>query len=152
MSEPVTGAVYRYNLTIPDDAIDENGHVNNVVFVQWMQDAAIRHFESLGGTPVMLEAGATWVVRSHRIEYFAPAFVGEQVEVSTWIANVRRVRSLRRYEFRRARDQAVLVRGETDWVFVDARNGHPLSIPETVARLFSVVEEPRKPYAWIVPV
>ena len=128
-------------MTIPADSIDGNGHVNNVAYVQWMQEAAIRHFEALGGTPLMLEAGATWVVRSHKIEYLSPAFAGEQVEVRTWIANARRVRSLRKYEFVRPSDSRVLVKGETEWVYVDARDGRPVTIPQHIVKLFELTSD-----------
>src|SRR5512141_2089750 len=130
MSEPAAPETFHYLFRIPENAIDGNGHVNNVMYVQWMQDAAIRHFDSLGGTGLMSAAHATWVVRSHKIEYLSPAFAGEEIEVRTWIANLRRVRSLRRYEFVRQSDQTVLVRGETEWVFVDVATGRPISIPE----------------------
>lgn len=143
MTEPPLG-VFRHRFTIPTDAIDGNGHVNNVAYVQWMQEAAIRHFDSLGGGPVMQRAGATWVVRSHRIEYLAPAFAAEEIEVLTWIAGVRRVRSLRRYEFVRPSDGRLLVRGETDWVFVDVRDGRPIAIPEYVLAVFPIVADDPK--------
>lgn len=136
MPQPASDLIYRYRFTIPEDAIDGNGHVNNVAYVQWMQDAAVRHFEALGGVPHTQAAGATWVVRSHRIEYLGPAFAGEEIEVRTWVASVRRVRSLRKYEFVRATDGKPLVRGETEWVFVDAQDGRPLTIPEAVLRVF----------------
>jgi hypothetical protein len=55
-------------------ALVENGHVNNVQFVQWMQDAAVRHYESLGGILLTQALETTWVVRSHNIEYLRPAF------------------------------------------------------------------------------
>ena len=133
--------VFHYRLTIPPDAIDENGHVNNVAYVQWMQEAAIRHFDSLGGAPLMAQAGATWVVRSHHVEYLGPAYVGEQIDVRTWIASARRVRSLRMYEFVRELDQKVLVKGETDWVFVSARDGRPTAIPDYIIDIFPVAED-----------
>ena len=91
---PIT-PTYSKTLTIPKSVIDENGHVNNVAYVQWMQDIAIEHYESIGGTSPMQKVGATWVARSHLIEYLLPAFVGEEIEIRTWIENVRRVRSLR---------------------------------------------------------
>src|SRR5512140_2620586 len=129
MLEPSSEAVFHYRMTILQEAIDGNGHVNNVAYVQWMQEAAIRHFDALGGTPLMEAAGATWVVHSHKIEYLSPAFAGEEIEVRTWIANARRVRSLRKYEFMRPSDSKTLVRGETEWVFVDMRAGRPTAIP-----------------------
>ena len=86
-------------------------------------------------------AGATWVVREHRIEYLLPAFVGEEIEIRTWVENIRRVRSLRRYEFVRKADRKVLVKGETDWVFVDAKTGSPRAIPEVVSKVFAITQE-----------
>lgn len=57
-------------------------------------------------------------------------------EIRTWIESVRRVRSLRKYEFVRKSDGKVLVKGETDWVFVDAQTGSPRAIPEEVIKVF----------------
>jgi acyl-CoA thioester hydrolase len=134
-----TSPVYSYIFTVPPAAIDENGHVNNVQYVQWMQDVAVRHYEAIGGIPPTQALGATWVVRSHLIEYLLPAFAGDEIEIRTWVVNLRRVRSLRRYEFIRQADGKMLVKGETDWVFVDAKTGRPLGIPEKVARIFSLL-------------
>jgi acyl-CoA thioester hydrolase len=133
--------VYPYEFTIPDEAVDENGHVNNVMYVQWMQDAAVRHYEAMGGRQITIDLGATWVVRSHTIEYLRPAFAGERIRVLTWVATIRRVRSLRRYRFIRLEDEQELVRGETDWIFVDANNGALRSIPKEVTDLFTLLPD-----------
>jgi acyl-CoA thioester hydrolase len=143
MTNSLTQPVYAYTFTVQRDAIDENGHVNNVYYVQWMQDVAVRHYDFIGGVPPMRALGATWVVRSHHIEYLAPAFVGDEIEVRTWVVNIRRVGSLRRYEFVRKSDERLLSRGETEWVFVNATSGRPLAIPEDVSRLFPLLAEKR---------
>ena len=122
---------------MPRSAIDENGHVNNVAYVQWMQDIAVEHYSSVGGVEAQ-GYDATWVVREHRIEYLLSAYSGEEIEVKTWVENIRRVRSLRKYEFIRKSDSKVLVKGETDWVFVDTKTGRPLPIPEKVSQVFSI--------------
>ena len=127
--------IYKKTFVIPQTAIDENGHVNNVAYVQWMQDIAVEHYASIGGIQAQ-GPDATWVVRSHRIEYFRPAFVGEEIEIRTWVENIQRVRSLRMYEFIRKADEKVLVKGETDWVFVDIKNGRPLEISQAVVDVF----------------
>jgi acyl-CoA thioester hydrolase len=144
-SSPDMGPVYQYEFIIPDEAADENGHVNNVLYVQWMQDAAVRHYQAMGGRQVTQELGATWVVRSHKIEYLSPAFTGEQIRVLTWVSNMRRVRSLRRYRFVRVANEKLLVRGETDWVFVDANSGHPRAIPPEVTHLFKPLPDDQEP-------
>ena len=133
-------SVYRRAFVIPEDAIDENGHVNNVAYVQWMQDIAVEHYESIGGIEAQGK-DATWFVREHKIEYLLPAFVGEEIEIRTWVENIRRARSLRKYEFVRQSDGKVLVRGETDWVFVDTKTGTPRAIPQDVSRVFNLSQE-----------
>ncbi len=127
--------VYKKNLIIPQSAIDENGHVNNVTYVQWMQDIAVEHYSSIGGVQAQ-GSDATWVVREHRVEYFLPAFFGEEIEVRTWVENIRKVRSLRMYEFVRVSDGKTLVKGETEWVFVDVKTGRPVIIPDAVIEVF----------------
>jgi len=129
-------STYSKIIIIPQSAIDENGHVNNVTYVQWMQDIAVEHYASIGGIESQ-GPDATWVVRSHRVEYFLPAFIGEEIEIRTWVENIQRVRSLRMYEFVRKADGKMLVKGETDWVFVNVKSGRPLAIPEAVLNIFA---------------
>ena len=128
-------STYSKIFIIPQSAIDENGHVNNVAYVQWMQDIAVEHYASIGGIQAQ-GLDATWVIREHRIEYLLPAFEGEEIEIRTWVENIRKVRSLRKYEFFRKSDEKVLVKGETDWVFVDVKSGRPLEIPQGVVDVF----------------
>ncbi|HWQ90393.1 MAG TPA: thioesterase family protein [Clostridia bacterium] len=133
--------VHRFEILVTPEVVDRNGHVNNVAYVQWMQDAAVRHAASTGCTAATEAIGATWVARTHQVEYLVPARPGDTVLALTWVVNVRKVRSLRRYKFLRGSDQAVLATGETDWVFIDATTGRPRSIPPEVSGVFTLVEE-----------
>ena len=129
------GPIYSKSLTIPPSVIDENGHANNVAYVQWMQEIAVEHYIALGGPEAQKPFG-TWLVREHKVEYLLPGMVGDEVEVRTWVENVRGVRSLRKYEFVKKKDGKTLVKGETDWVFVERRSGKPSAIPKEVRALF----------------
>ena len=133
--------VFQFQIVVPAEAVDRNRHVNNVAYVQWMQDAAIQHSAATGCTRMTEAIGATWVARMHRIAYLRPALAGETITVLTWVAYFRKVRSLRRYKFIRAADQTVLAQGETDWVLVDAATGRPRGIPGEMAGLFEVVTD-----------
>jgi acyl-CoA thioester hydrolase len=133
--------VYQYKITVPDTAVDINGHVNNLEYLRWMQDAAVFHSDFQGCTKATIAAGATWVVRTHHIDYLRPAFAGEDLIVLTWVSNFRRVQSLRKYRIIRIQDKAVLVEGRTNWVFVDARAGRLRSIPQNVIASFDVLTE-----------
>jgi acyl-CoA thioester hydrolase len=139
--------LHEYTFPVPLDSIDANGHVNNVEFVRWMQDAAVAHADVAGCTAATRDAGATWVVRSHQIEYLRPAVAGDTIRVLTWVANVRRAFSLRRYQFRRAADDALLAKGETNWVFIDTKTARPKSIPPEVMRGFELAPEGWEPQA-----
>ncbi|MEN6359585.1 MAG: acyl-CoA thioesterase [Smithella sp.] len=136
--------IYRHELVVPREAEDQNGHVNNVEYLRWMQDAAMRHSETTGCTQATNEAGATWVVRAHKIEYLKPAFAGERIVVVTWVSDIRRVQSLRKYRIIRPADKALLAEGETNWVFVDAQKGSLRSIPKEVKVKFELLTEARE--------
>ena len=140
MEEKTNHSIFRTRFLVPAEAIDENGHVNNVNYVQWMQDLAVSHYESIGGVEPTQALGATWVVRSHHVVYQSPAYKGDQIEATTWVVNMRKVRSLRHYQFVRVSDGKVLVTGETDWVFVDVQSGRLLPIPAQIAGLFTFLD------------
>ena len=132
-------AVFSYTFRVPASAIDEYGHVNNVIYVQWMQDAAIAHGRSIDYYRLPENTG--WFAREHRIEYLTPAYEGDEIEVRTWLVEMRRVRAQRKYEFTRTSDAKLLARGETQWIYVDLTSGRPIPIPAEVLRLFSAEVE-----------
>ena len=130
-------STYTKTIIIPKTAIDENGHVNNVAYVQWMQDIAVEHYSSIGGIRAQ-SPNATWVVREHRVEYLLPAFEGDEIKIRTWVEYIHRVHSLRKYEFAGKSDGKILVKGESNWVFMDINTGRPLTIPEELVKVFSL--------------
>jgi acyl-CoA thioester hydrolase len=133
---------YVDQFTVPAEAIDLNGHVNNVAYVQWMQDLAVSHWNALGGEAINREFGSTWVARSHWIEYLHPAYEGDILERKTWVASIGRVRSTRKYSFKRVSDGVEIARGETDWVFIDVKGGRPTGIPEKIHGILPVLADP----------
>lgn len=138
--------IFEYSLTVPPDAIDGQGHVNNLEYLRWMQSAAVAHSAAQGWTADRYQQlGAGWVVRSHRIEYFQPSFAGDELTVRTWVANFRNVRSLRKYEILRPDDSVLLVQAETDWVFVDYKKRNPRRVPREVSEAFIVVDANNEP-------
>jgi acyl-CoA thioester hydrolase len=132
-------SIFTYTITVPKSVIDEYGHVNNVIFVQWMQDAAIRQGESIPEYKQPENTG--WYVREHQIEYFSPAYLGDKIEVRTWLSEMKRVRALRKYEFIRKADGKVIAKGETLWIFVELTTGRPIAIPHAIQALFPVVAD-----------
>jgi acyl-CoA thioester hydrolase len=145
-------AIYEHSLLVAPSEIDGLGHVNNVEYVRWMQAAAVAHSAAQGWPhEAYVTLGAGWVVRSHHIEYLQPAHLGDRILIRTWVATMRKVTSLRRYEMLRSTgdpttsDPAasiVLARGETDWAFIDFQTRQPRRIAPEVQQSFVLVADP----------
>jgi len=138
-------SIHRFPVVIPDTAINANGHTNNVEYVRWMQQAAISHADAAGCTTATTVVGASWVVRSHHVEYLQPTFAGDRLVILTWVSTLRKASSLRKYLFLREGDRAVVARGETNWVFVEARTGRPKPIPPEVSSVFDILPTDQEP-------
>lgn len=131
--------LFEYPRTVADDEIDEQGHANNVVYVAWMQAAALAHSAVLGWTPERyIELGMGWVARRHAIEYLRPAFAGDEIIVETHVADMKKVTSTRVYRILRRADRELLAKAETHWAFVNYATGKPTRIPAEIARAFPV--------------
>jgi acyl-CoA thioester hydrolase len=126
-----------YTFTVTKDDIDFNSHVNNVVYLSWMIEAATKHGTSVGsGYEKCLEFGGTWVAKSHKIEYKKPSFENDELQMKTWIEDIGKILSTRRYELTRLSDDALICEGETEWVFVDSKKMRPMKIPAEVIEGF----------------
>lgn len=124
------------------DEMDALGHANNVAYFAWMQEAAIEHSRVQGwSTEAYQEQGWAWMVRTHQIEYRRPALAGEMIRIRTWVADMTRFTSRRKFEM--YRDSALIARAETNWAFVDLKQGRLLPIPEAVSSAFEIA--PGKP-------
>lgn len=132
---------YEYLHSVRDGEIDELGHANNTAYFQWMQSAAIAH-SSEQGWPMerYREKGWAWLVRRHEIEYRRPVLSGAEVRIRTWVADMNRFTSLRKFEMYCG--QLLMARAETNWAFVDLQNGRLRAIPEEVAAAFQLPEPP----------
>lgn len=131
---PVITTPYDWLHTVEESDLDINKHVNNVVYVKWMESVAIENSSSWGLTPEFyLDLGATWVARRHTIEYLHQAFLGDQLIIRTWISEIKKVSSVRSYEIVRPSDGLTIATGETLWAFVNISDGRPTRIlPEVM--------------------
>lgn len=132
-------AIYEHARVVRPDEIDRLGHVNNLVYLSWMIEAAVAHSAVQGWTAERYEQlGGGWVVRSHEIKYVEPAYDGQQIVVRTWVADMTKVASTRRYRIVRADDDRVLAKAATQWAFVDFASGTLRRIPEEVVQSFEL--------------
>ena len=132
------GAAYELPLRVVVDDIDANGHVNNVVYLGWVQDVAIAHWRAaIAQNAWPRAAEITWVVRKHEIEYLRPAFANEEVVARTWASPSGAATFDRHTEIRRKTDGELLSRARSLWVVLDARTGRPRRIDAELRALFA---------------
>ena len=115
--------------------IDDQRHVNNVVYVAWLNDIAVAHWLALA-PPAMARAVA-WVASRHEVDYLAPARLDDEVDVRTRVGHAEGLRFERLTEFVRVADGRVLARGRTLWVPVDPTTGRPMRVGPDVRALVS---------------
>ncbi|HEY8592620.1 MAG TPA: thioesterase family protein [Sphingomicrobium sp.] len=130
MSRPI----FEREFTARAEHIDELGHVNNAVWVQWIQEVAVEHWRSLADPAH--DAAYFWVVVRHEIDYLRAAIEGDQVTGRTWVGDAPQGARFDRFvEFVNA-DGKVCVRARTHWAIIDKASGRPIRVPPEVIAPF----------------
>lgn len=128
----MTGFTRNFRATPAD--IDELGHVNNAVWVRWVQELAVAHWEAVA--PAAHRAAYVWVVTRHEIDYRGNLAEGEETVGETWVPHPPRgARFDRHFRFTGA-DGRVKVEGVTTWALIDRASGRLMRVPREVAAPF----------------
>ncbi len=115
----------------PED-IDELGHVNNAVYVRWIQDVAVAHWYAVA--PGEIAANVVWVVVRHEIDYRAPSHLGETLTLRTWVADAPKGARYDRHVEVLGPDGKTRVRALTTWALLDRESRRPMRVtPEITA-------------------
>lgn len=131
----------RYQQVIPVEAhhLDELGHVNNIVYLQWAELIAWRHSEQLGITMAEFQQfDAAMVARQHELNYLAACFLGDEIQLNTWLSACDGLNLYRQYEFIRLKDQKVVFKGHTRWVCIRLSTGRPIRMPDAFRKAYQV--------------
>lgn len=130
-------------ITVGQSDIDALGHVNNVAYLRWVQDAAVAHWRH-AALPQDQEA-LLWVVVRHEIDYKRPAFLHEALIARTWVGAATRRAFDRHTQIVRASDGRILAQARTIWCPIDRKTGKPTDVRDEVRQHFSVPSEPTTP-------
>jgi len=125
---------FQSEITVPPSAIDNLKHVNNVVYLQWVQDVAEQHWNE--STDSTLREKLAWVVVNHFIEYKAPAFEKDVLILKTWVEKYSGVTSERHTEIIKKSDNKLLAKAKTLWCLLDKTTGKPLRITDELKTKF----------------
>jgi acyl-CoA thioester hydrolase len=131
--------VYTARWRVRSYEVDQNGHVNNAVYLNYAEALTVEHAEASGyGRAWSAARGGAWVVRRHEIEYLRPALMGDELELTVRVELVRGVRGVRRTSIRRVEDGAEVAAVLSDWVWCRLPDGRPVRVP---AELVEVAAE-----------
>jgi acyl-CoA thioester hydrolase len=122
-------------ITVQPNDIDGMGHVNNVVYLRWVQHVAVAHWKAVA--PAADQKKLLWVVVRHEIDYKQAAYLGDEIIARTWVGDARRIRFERHTEILRARDRVLLAKAVTFWCPIDTSTGQLTRVSAEIKTLFS---------------
>ncbi|MDY6939295.1 MAG: thioesterase family protein [Cyanobacteriota bacterium] len=126
-----------FDLDIYTYQIDFNGHVNNAVYVEWMEIGRMKLLEAIGlPTHEVFERGITPVLVRSSITYKTPLYLGDRVRVELWLSELRKASAIVEFRFQNDR-QMVAAEGTQKGVFVDRQTLRPTRLQPDIKALFS---------------
>ena len=134
LQPPEGWQVFAQALEPVDADFDENGHVNNVVYVRWVQDMATAHWRSRA-TEADQDRWA-WVVLRHEIDYRRPLLPGETAAARTWVGERSGPRFIR-YVRIDGPDGEVCAQAVSEWCLIDSQTRRPTRVPDALVEAFS---------------
>jgi acyl-CoA thioester hydrolase len=126
--------VFELALTAGPEHIDELGHVNNAVWVQWIQLVAVAHWEAVADAAH--KNAYFWVVVRHEIDYLRAAYPGDRIIARTWVGEAPKGARFDRYVEFTGPDGKTCVRSRTHWAMIDKASGKPVRVPAEVVAPF----------------
>ncbi|MEK6154285.1 thioesterase family protein [Flavobacteriaceae bacterium 3-367] len=118
----------------PDD-LDQLQHVNNVRYVQWVQDVAQAHWQALA--PKEILGQVVWVLLRHHLHYKSQAVLHDHIRIRTYVSSTDGVKSTRIVEMFNNKNDQLLLHSETEWCLLNGKSLRPMRISDTIKELFS---------------
>lgn len=115
---------FEIKIKVSEKDIDELKHVNNVVYLQWVQEIANLHWSKLKEGYDTDEY--VWVVLRHELDYLGQAILDDEITIKTWVGDTAGIKSVRHVEFYKT--DKLLVKAKTDWCLLDAKTLRPKRI------------------------
>jgi acyl-CoA thioester hydrolase len=131
----MSSAAFEMTVAVMRGDIDEQNHVNNTVYLRWVQEVATAHWCAVASAEAQESIG--WVVLRHEIDYKTPACLGDHVVLRTWVGKATRLTFERFTEIRRNSDGQLLSKARTLWCPINAQTGRPVRVPTGVREQFS---------------
>jgi len=128
---PVDTVSHTYTFTVSEKDIDGLNHVNNVVYLQWVNDISERHWNILSNEEIRQKY--IWVVLRHELDYVNQAFLGDEITLLTWVGESSGVKSVRNVNV--YKEGSILLKARSTWCLIDAKSLRPARIKEEILSL-----------------
>lgn len=122
---------FSHHLIVSDKDLDLLNHVNNVTYLQWVQNAAQKHWSILSNTEI--DDNYVWVVIRHEIDYFLPAVLNDVITIITYIGDSYGVKSERFVEIKK--EDKLLAKAKTIWCLLDKKSMKPVKVPSEIMNI-----------------
>ena len=122
-------------IIISKNDLDDLNHVNNVIYIHWVQEIAKNHWKSLVSNEII--KNYFWVLLEHEIKYLNPAFLNDKIRLKTYIEKTDGVKSSRIVEIYNKDTNKLLVTSKTIWCLINVKTGKPNRITEDIKKAFS---------------
>ena len=126
---------FTITIKVESEHLDAMNHVNNVIYVQWMQDIATMHWDAFASDKLKQEV--LWVVRQHVIDYHNQAFLNDQLQMETWTGEYTNVTWKRHYEITRPSDNKKIISAASVWIPLDRKTQRPRRIDKELIMMFA---------------
>ncbi len=123
--------VFEQKHTVSIEDIDKYNHVNNVVYVQWMQNIADAHWKELSKNAENIDY--VWFIVRHEIDYKNQAVLNDEIILKTWVGKTAGIKSVRHFEM--YKEETLLVKSQTTFCLLDATTKKPKRITKEVINL-----------------
>jgi acyl-CoA thioester hydrolase len=127
---------FEISVSVAPADIDAQNHVNNTVYLRWVQEVATAHWQAIASSETQEAIG--WVVLRHEIDYNAPACLGDNVVLRTWVGKATRLTFERFTEILRGSDGQLLSKARTLWCPINGQTGRPVRVSIEVREQFSI--------------
>jgi len=132
----MSSAPFEMTVSVMPGDIDGQNHVNNTVYLRWVQEVATAHWQAIASGKAQETIG--WVVLRHEIDYKAPAALGDEIVLRTWVGKATRLTFERFTEILRSSSGQLLSKARTLWCPINAKTGRPVRVPTEVREQFSI--------------
>ena len=127
--------VLEKKILVSKNDLDDLNHVNNVVYIQWIQKIAKEHWKKLASNEIL--DNYYWVLLEHQIKYLYPALLDDKIRIKTYIDSTEEIKSSRIVEIYNNDTNRLLVNSRTIWCLINSKTNKPVRIPDEIRQVFN---------------